>query len=43
MKHFLDGSWCYWDHSGNTFDEDDAAASGEGGGAEQGEPAAEEK
>jgi len=42
MKHFLDGSWCYWDHSGNTFDEDDAAASG-GGGAEQGEPAAEEK
>ena len=43
MKHFLDGSWCYWDHSGNTFDEDDAAASGEGGGAEQGEPAEEEK
>lgn len=43
MKHFLDGSWCYWDHSGNTFDEDDAAASGGGGGAEQGEPAAEEK
>jgi len=42
MKHFLDGSWCYWDHSGNTFDEDDAAASG-GGGAEHGEPAAEEK
>ena len=41
MKHFLDGSWCYWDHSGNTFDEDDAAASGGGGGAEQDEPAEE--
>ena len=26
MKHFLDGSWCYWDHSGNTFDEDEVAA-----------------
>ena len=23
MKHFLDGSWCYWDHSGQTFDEED--------------------
>ena len=22
MKHFLDGSWCYWDHSGQTFDEE---------------------
>ena len=43
MKHFLDGSWCYWDHSGNTFDEDDAAASGGGADAEQGEPAAQEK
>ena len=23
MKHYLDGSWCYWDHSGSTFDEAD--------------------
>ena len=23
MKHYLDGSWCYWDHSGQTFDEAD--------------------
>ena len=29
MKHYLDGSWCYWDHSGNTFDEGDEK---EGGG-----------
>ena len=31
MKHYLDGSWCYWDHSGSTFDEADA-----GGGEEAG-------
>ena len=40
MKHFLDGSWCYWDtreHRTRT-----TPASG-GGGAEQDEPAEEEK
>jgi GTP cyclohydrolase II len=21
MKHYLDGSWCYWDHGGATFDD----------------------
>lgn len=39
MKHFLDGSWCYWDHSGNTFDEDEVAATSTSSEAE----AAEEK
>ena len=33
MKHYLDGSWCYWDHSGSTFDEGDLG--GGGGGAEK--------
>ena len=32
MKHYLDGSWCYWDHSGSTFDEADV---GEGKAAEK--------
>ena len=36
MKHYLDGSWCYWDHSGNTVDEGDEVkgkkAAEEGGG-----------
>jgi GTP cyclohydrolase II len=36
MKHYLDGSWCYWDHSGNTVDEGDEVkgkkAGEEGGG-----------
>ena len=24
MKHFLDGSWCHWNHDGGTVDEFDA-------------------
>ena len=30
MKHYLDGSWCYWDHSGSTFDEADLGGGGKG-------------
>jgi GTP cyclohydrolase II len=30
MKHYLDGSWCYWDHSGSTFDEADPWGGGKG-------------
>ena len=32
MKHYLDGSWCYWDHSGSTFDEADEQENQTGGG-----------
>jgi GTP cyclohydrolase II len=31
MKHYLDGSWCYWDHSGSTFDEADEQENRGGG------------
>ena len=30
MKHYLVGSWCYWDHSGSTFDEADPWGGGKG-------------
>ena len=40
MKHYLDGSWCYWDHSGSTFDEADAGG-GEDAGVDKAESAPE--
>lgn len=31
MKHYLDGSWCYWDHDGTSMDEGDGEGKASGG------------